>query len=185
MIPFIVGIVVCVWLGMRVWRGLVEFDKSLVRVVVPGEKVVVLPAPGDYTIFHEHKTVVDGIVYSSSEDSITGLRCTLKNNLTNENVPLTPSSSNMTYSFGSKEGRSIFDFNAGKGGTFHLSCLFPEAEHAGVKTVLAIGKGFGAEIFNMISFIFTIVAIFLVSFSASVAAIVYLIIKKPGSPQGV
>ena len=183
-IPFIVGIAVCVWLGLKVWQGLVQFDKSLLRVVVPSEKIIVLTSPGDYTIFHEHKTVADGIIYSSSEDAISGMRCQMKNSITNEGVSLKPSSANLTYSFGSKEGRSIFDFDAGKGGTFRLSCLFPEARSSETKTVLAIGQGFGAEIFNTISYIFTIIAIFMVSFAASAAAIIYLIVKKPGKQEG-
>jgi len=179
MIPFLAGLAVCVLLGVRVWQGLVQFDKSLLRVVVPGEKAVALPNSGDYTIFHEHKTIVDGIVYSSSEDSISGLSCTMKDSRTGENVPLRPSSSNMNYSFGSTEGRSLFDFSLGGAGVFRLSCLFPGAESGGAKTVLAIGQGFGREIFNTISFVFMIIAIFVISFGASAAAIVYLIVKKP------
>jgi hypothetical protein len=183
-VPFIVGVAICVWLGMRVWQGLVQFDNSLLRIVVPGEKMIVLSNPGEYTVFHEHRSVIKGVVYSSSEDSISGMNCEMRNYVTKEDVPLKASSANLTYAFGSKEGRAIYEFNAGKGGTFQLNCSYPEPERRGMKTVFAIGQGFGASIFNTISYIFTIIAIFIVSFGASAAAIVYLIVKKRGKQEG-
>lgn len=169
-------------MGLKTWQGLAAFDDSMLRFVVPGEKVVVLPAAGDYTIFNEHKSVVNGIVYSTSEDSVSGMRCAMKDDAAGENVPLEPSSANMTYSFGSREGRAVFGFNVKGGGRYRISCGFPEAQQGGVRTVLAVGQGFGAEIFNTISLVFAIISIFIISFGASVAAIVYLIVKKPKGP---
>ncbi len=178
-LPFIAGSALCVWLGMRAWNGLVAFDNSLVRIVVPGEKAVVLPAAGNYTIFHEHRSFVDGVVYSSPEDSVTGLSCRMKDKDTGHGVRLEPSAANMTYSFGSREGRAVFGFKVDEGGPYIISCGFEETRRDGVKTVLAVGQGFGAEIFNTISFVFAIISIFIISFGASAAAVVYLIVKKP------
>lgn len=178
-VPFIAGTVICVLLGMKVWQGMVQFDNSLLRLVVPGEKMIVLPNPGEYTIFHEHKSVIKGVVYSSSEDSISGMSCEMKNFVTKENVPLKASSANLTYAFGSKEGRAVYEFDAGKGGTFELKCAYEDPAMRGARTVIAIGKGFGGAIFNMISYIFAIISLFIVSFGLSAAAFVYLIVKKP------
>lgn len=178
-VPFILGVIACVLLGMNLWRGIVAFDNSLVRLVMPGERFIDLPSPGKYTIFNEYRSVVKGVVYSSSEDSISGMRCEMTDIVTNEKVPLKASSANMTYSFGSKEGRSVYDFDAGKGGTFRMNCSYQGPGREGVRTVIAIGRGFGGAIFNMISYIFAIISIFIVSFGISAAAFVYLIVKKP------
>jgi hypothetical protein len=177
-LPLIIGIVVCVFLSLKAWRNISVFENSLARVVVPGEKILNLTAPGDYTIFHEYRTVVDGIVYSSPEYIISGLSCTLENAHTGEVIPLKPSTSNMTYSFGSREGRAVFNFSVAEAGKLRFGCLFPGAESKETKTVLAIGQGFGEEIFNMIFLIFGIVSIFIVSFSITTGVIVYLIVKK-------
>lgn len=178
-IPFIAGLAICALLGMRVWRGLVAFDNSLLRVVVPGEEIISLPAVGDYTIFHEYKSIVDDIVYSSSEDSVSGMRCALKGASADEGIPLRSASSKSNYSFGSREGTSLYGFRLAKPGEYRLRCDFPSGGHEGPRTVLAIGQGFGKEIFQTIFFIFGIILIFIVSFGATAGAIVYIAIKKP------
>lgn len=178
LIPFIAGLAICTLLGMRVWNGLAAFDRSLVRIVVPGEGVVSLAVAGDYTIFHEYRSIVDDAVYSSPEDSISGMKCALTHEATGEEIRLRPSTSKSTYSFGSREGTSLFGFRLKEPGEYRLICGYPADGYDGPSTVLAIGHGFGEEIFQTIFFIFGIILIFIISFGTSAGLIVYIVIKK-------
>lgn len=54
--------------GMVVLRMIQEVPDSLTRIVVPGEAELDLTEPGSYTIYHEHRSVVDGQVFSSTAD---------------------------------------------------------------------------------------------------------------------
>jgi hypothetical protein len=44
---------------MLVWRFVANFDPAA-RFLAPGEAQVVLAAPGDYIVWHEHRTVYQG-----------------------------------------------------------------------------------------------------------------------------
>ena len=171
-VPFLFGIVICVFLSLRVYRGFISMDDSFVRVVMPGTAKILLVKPGNYTIFHEHKSVVGNEIYSSQTDAVSGIRCDLKNEESGEMVTLKPSLSNSTYSLGSREGRSVFDFTVTNGGAFEFKCAFPEGAQQGFKTVFAFNQGFTAELLTLIFMIFGIIGIFIVSGCVTAALII-------------
>jgi hypothetical protein len=163
---FIAGVVL--FFVVLLFGILSSFNNVGHQVVVPGSGIIELDEAGNYNIFHEYRSIVDGKVYSSN--SINGLVYALRNVKTGEFITLTNPESNMNYSINGREGRSIFEFNIDEPGRYEFEAWY-ETEN-GEEAVLAIGKGFGANLFVTIILCFGIlfgsivisILIFLITF---------------------
>lgn len=122
---------------------LMGMEDGLARVVVPGEHRLVLAA-GNYTIFHETQSVIDGKIYAST--GLSGLSVTVTGP-DGSDVPLTTASSGR-YNFGGHTGYSAFDFKAPAAGDYTLAARYDGAP--GPETVLAVGAGFLSSLLGTI-----------------------------------
>ena len=120
---------------------------SLVQIVAPGEKELNLTQPGDYTVFYEHESVVNGRAYSTGE-RLSGLECQLVLPGSGSAIALTAPGMSTTYLFGGRSGRSIFGFRIGRSGDYLFSCRYAGGR-AGPEVVLAIGRDFGGRVFTL------------------------------------
>jgi len=130
--------------GVFLWRNLRGLEEGLQQVVAPGKADLNLAAPGTYTIFHEHESVVGNRVYSTRE-SISGLECSLVRKDTGELVTLSRSTVRSNYSVGGRSGTSFLDFRIAQPGIYELSAHYPEGKE-GPEVVLAVGRGFSLKI---------------------------------------
>lgn len=161
---FIVGIILFV---IVLVTGIISsIDCINTQVVVPGTKKIELKEPGEYSIYFEYRSVIDGKIFDTS--NINGLVCKLKNIETGEYVKLKNSSSNSSYSIKGREGRSIFNFTIDKAGIYEIDATYESGE--GEEAVLAIGKGFGSTLVRTILVCFGILFLFI---SGSVILFVY------------
>lgn len=140
---------------------------DLIQIVVPGQADLSLEKPGSYTVFHEKQSVVDGTVYASN--TISGLKVTVSNAETGTDVPLTASSANMSYSFASRSGTSVFEFEIATPGRYRLTAAY-EGGRAEPKLVLAVGQGF---VGGLLKTIFTAIGI---AFTGVIAAAITVIV---------
>jgi hypothetical protein len=124
-----------------------QISSATQRVVAPGKTELTLAKPGGYTIFHESRSMLNGQVFNSP--SISGLRISLTSVETGAKVPLGPSSMNASYKYGSREGKSIMGFKIEKGGQYFITTAYDDGR-AEPRTVLAISKGFGFQLFTTI-----------------------------------
>jgi hypothetical protein len=124
-----------------------EITSGTQRVLAPGNEEITLDKPGEYTIFHETRSMLNGQVFNST--SIVGLRVLLTSVETGAQVPLGPTSMNSSYSFGSREGHSILGFKIDKPGRYRIATAFDDGQNA-PRTVLAISKDFGVKLFTTI-----------------------------------
>ena len=130
---------------------------KLVRGVVPGDVALRLAEPGVYTIYHEHRTRIDGRVHDGG--SLDGLRLRVVEVATGEAVRVGPPTVNGSYSRGDRAGVAVFSFRAGRPGAYRLIAAHddgsPQPRHvlsvslglmqAVVRLVtIAIGTGFTA-----------------------------------------
>ena len=140
--------------GIFLVKRIGRIGDNLTQVVVPGEATLTLAQPGNYTIFHERESVVDGRVYSSG--SLSGLRVTLRN-AAGERVPLSGPAASTRYNFGGRSGVGIFEFKITEPGRYRLSAAY-EGGRTEPRTVLAVGSGFVASllatIFGALAFAF-------------------------------
>ncbi len=155
--------------GWFVLSGLSGLTGALTQVVVPGRQELNLSETGEYTIFHEYRSVVGNQVYSMARGELTGLRCNLRCKETGEEIPLSPSAMTSTYSLGSRSGVSVFDFRIDSPGIYVLSALYPVGEE-GPETVLSVGHGFVKQL------LVTVFGGLGIMFGAGVAAVAITVI---------
>lgn len=123
--------------GFLIWRGFTMMNDALKLVTVPGEHSLEFTEPGTRYVFYEHRSVVDGRMYSTPAKFPNGLSCELADPM-GEPVPLM-SSTSINYSLGSREGTSLFRFDISEPGTHTLVCDYAEGT-SGPEVALAVGE---------------------------------------------
>lgn len=141
----VIGIGGFVVAGFNLFSGLGEFEGRMKQVVMPGSVTLDLSEAGVYTIFHERRSVVDGRSYSS--DGMAGLRLSVFGADGTE-LNLKPFSGS-TYTFGGREGRSLYTFEVKAPGQYRIAGTLPDGRTE-PKIVLALGPGVLGGMFKMI-----------------------------------
>ncbi|HEX9522218.1 MAG TPA: hypothetical protein VF949_04585 [Reyranella sp.] len=128
-------------------------DARMMRVVVPGNAMLVFDKPGPYMIYHEKKSTVDGRTYAS--DNVDGLSLGLTADATGAQVKLVAPKITTSYTIGDRSGTSIYAFTLDQPGRYRLAANLASSR-GDPKAVLAIEQGmFGA----LLSTIFGTIAI--------------------------
>ncbi len=110
------------------------------RFVVPGAQELNFNADGKYTLYHEYQSTVDGKGYST-EEYLKDVKVTLKSKNNFRKVHLSSSSSNMSYEFGSRAGKSLYEFEIEEPGIYILAVEYQDGAST-PKTVFAVGPYF-------------------------------------------
>lgn len=153
--------------------GFGSLGSDLQQVVVPGSSDLSLFQIGEYTIFYENQTVVNGRVYFTDED-IPGLQIEVKNKTTGLEVATYPPEGSTSYSFGSRSGRSVLAFDIDKPGIYKLSAGYPQGVK-GPEVVLAIGHGLFGSVLSVIMYP---LVIFFGSIAAAAVIVIVVYIKR-------
>ena len=124
-------------------------------MVAPGGANLFLKEPGEYTIFYENNSYLDGKFYSTGEQ-MSGLEILVKERSTGIDLATYPAKSSFTYSLGNRSGRSIMAFTTPRAGIYQVNASY--SGRAGPRIVLAIGKGIVEGIFS--SIIISLAALF-------------------------
>jgi hypothetical protein len=113
-------------------------DAGTMRVVVPGNALLVFDKPGPYTIYHEKKSTVDGRYYAS--DNVDGLALGLTADATGAQVRLVEPTTTTSYEIGNRSGTSLYAFTLDQPGRYRLAANLASGR-GDPKAVLAIGQG--------------------------------------------
>ncbi len=112
------------------------------QYVVPGVHTLELDDSGKYTIFHEHKSMIDGeYLYSISVPA--GLKIVVTSP-EGDTISVKPLSSGGSYSVGSREGTGVGSFEITVPGSYTLIGTFAGGNSS--KTVLTVTRGFGSRL---------------------------------------
>ena len=142
---------VAIFLAGMAGMGAFLFDRlshmadGLTQIVVPGERTLTLE-PGNYTIFHESRSVVDGRIYDSP--SLGGLAVAVTSAAA-QPVALAPVTMSGRYTFGGRTGFAAFDFTVVEPGDYTVAGRYPDPA-GGPETVIAVGRGFLGSLFGTI-----------------------------------
>jgi hypothetical protein len=123
---------------------------NLTQVVVPGSEELTFDKSGAYAVYYEHHSVVDGVVYASSEKP-PALACTLTSRATGADVAVVPDYvPTNTYSTKDRErvGVLIRSLTIPKPGTYNLACQYLDG-NSEPEIVLAVGPNFVWEFFGI------------------------------------
>jgi len=130
-----------------IYSGITDAESGLLQIAAPGGADLFLREPGEYIIFYENNSFMDGKFYSTSEQ-IPGLEIHVREKATGLDLAAYPTKSSFTYSLGSRSGRSIMAFTALRAGIYQVNASYSGS--AGPKVVLAIGKGMVEGLFSSI-----------------------------------
>ena len=130
-----------------IYSGISDAQSGLLQMVAPGGSDLFLREPGEYIIFYENNSFMDGKFYSTSEQ-IPGLEIHVREKATGLDLATYPAKSSFTYSLGSRSGRSIMAFTALHAGIYQVNASYSGRD--GPKVVLAIGKGMVEGLFSSI-----------------------------------
>ena len=155
-IPFSL-IIGAVLVGLLIDVGVLNMKDRLQRVIVPGENEIVLSESGEYTIFYEYQSIVDGKSFST-EEKLPNLEYKLIAKTTGFQIPLTSTGSRQTtYEGPSHSGVSALNFNIESPGIYEFSAWYPNGQNS-EKIIFAIGQKLPiAKFFGSIALIFLMV----------------------------
>ena len=130
-----------------IYSGITDAESGLLQMEAPGSANLFLKEPGEYTIFYENNSYLDGKFYSTGEQ-ISGLEIRVREKATDLDLITYPTKSSFTYSLGNRSGRSIMAFTTPRAGIYQVNASY--SGRAGPRIVLAIGKGIVEGIFSSI-----------------------------------
>jgi hypothetical protein len=130
------AIIISVFLGFSV----LNMQKALKRVVMPGKVEVTLAEPGNYTLFYEYKSVVNNRTYSTGEN-LPDLEYSLVSKETGLPISLNSrGAKETTYDGPSHSGVSLYDFEISSPGEYVFSAWYPQ-DQKGKELVFAFSQG--------------------------------------------
>jgi hypothetical protein len=153
------------------YQGISNTQNDLVQMKAPGTVKLNLSEAGEYTIFYENRSFLNGSIYNTSEE-VPNLHVSLKEMATGNDLAVHASEERLTYSLGERSGRSIMAFEVIRPGIYQVNASYSGSEREVV--VLAIGKEIAEGMLS--SIIFSIAA--MVSSIALAAIIVYTTYRK-------
>lgn len=153
--------------------GLSNLGNDLQQVVVPGNSDIMLSEIGEYTIFYENQTTVNGRIYSTDEN-IPGLQIEVKNKTTGLEITTYQPKGSFSYSIGGRSGRSVLAFDIEQPGLYVISAAYPEGRD-GPEVVLAVGHEITG---NIVSGVLYPLIIFFGSIAAAAAIVILTYLKR-------
>jgi len=133
--------------ALSIYSGITDAESGLLQIAAPGGADLFLREPGEYIIFYENNSYLDGKFYSTGEQ-ISGLEVHVREKATGLDLTTYPAKGSFTYSLGSRSGRSIMAFKIERAGDYQVNASYSGKE--GPRIVLAIGKGMVEGIFSSI-----------------------------------
>jgi hypothetical protein len=137
----ILAIVILGTRGVRVALARARDVTRLTRVVVPGSAELVLSRTGAYAVYHEYRSIVDGVPYEGSETP-PPLQCTLTSRATGRDIPLVAdfvAGNRYSRARGTRAGVLIMSTTIDAPGIYGFSCRYPDGESR-PRVVLAFGQ---------------------------------------------
>jgi len=125
--------------------GIRGLGKDFARFTAPGAIEFQVSEPGRHTIYRETGSL-GGVYYETTD--VAGLEVTVRAP-DGSRVALSAPAMDQTYTVPGRRGYSIFQFDAGVTGRYRIDARYPAG--GGSETILAVGRGFTADIVLLVS----------------------------------
>ncbi|OGC41233.1 hypothetical protein A2Y85_02170 [candidate division WOR-3 bacterium RBG_13_43_14] len=155
------------------FSGLKNMNKGMTQMVMPGNHDITLEKDGKYTVFYEHRSVIDNQVFVTSEN-LSGFQVFVVDKQNQKPVAVIPTTVSSNYTMGGRAGFAIFEFEIAHPGRYEISGWYA-AQEPGPRIVLAVGQGFVGRLVGTILFS---IAILMLSIVIAIAVTVFTLIKR-------
>ena len=144
--------VLIIVIGFAAFAGFIYFGASdaqsrLPQIVAPANEKLFLSEPGEYIIYYESNSYLNGKFYSTGEQ-IPGLEIRVREKGIGSDLVTYPAKSSFNYTMGNRSGRAIMAFRAPRAGIYQFNSSYSGC--AGPEVVLAIGKGIVEGLLSLI-----------------------------------
>ena len=129
-----VAVIVLAFVGMAIY---IDVRLPDTRFVAPGTYDVELASAGDYVVYYEHQSVVEGRTFKTSVD-LPPISLTLVARDTGNAVELRQPQGTSEYTFGQRSVKAVFEFSIDEPGTYLFSAQYDRGV-TGPDVVFAIG----------------------------------------------
>jgi ABC-type antimicrobial peptide transport system permease subunit len=121
-----------------IYFGISDAESRLQQIVAPASADLFLSESGEYVIFYEEHSYLNGKLYSTGE-LMPGLEIRVREKDIGDDLVTYPAKSSFNYTLGNRSGRAIMAFRAPRAGIYQFNTSY--SGRVGPKVVLAIGKG--------------------------------------------
>ena len=151
--------------------------KPHIRVVVPGTHRIELEDAGEYTVYYEYESVIEGRTFSSDR-TLSGILVGITRVGEPEPLKLTHVSERDTYETAQYAGGSILTFEGEGPGAYEITAVFPDRFQTGPSIVLAIGR------FSLVRTVFSLLFFLLAGLLLGGFVIVRAFVRRRRIPGG-
>lgn len=137
-----------------IYSGIADMQSDLVQILVPSDEKLNWEKPGEYTVFYENNSMVNGKYYSTAEE-YPDLHLSVMEISTGEYLRVYPAKESLTYSMGGRSGRSIMAFDVVRPGAYEVKTTYSGS--TGSEIVLAIGTGIKEGLFSTVLLSFAVI----------------------------
>jgi len=109
------------------------------RVIVPGVHRLQFPVAGNYTVFYEYESVLEGKILSRDEKLPPRLMCSIQSVDSSQDITLSPTLPNAKYQYDKRKAVSVFRFEIIHPGTYVLTAAYADSKET-PRIVLGIGR---------------------------------------------
>jgi len=141
----IAGFLIFAW---TIFSGISGIGGDLIQATAPGTVDLDLQDVGEYTIFYENVSFVDGRFYSTGDAIPSGLEMEVVDLSSGEKADLHPSVGGSTYTIGGRSGRSIAAFAIDHPGVYRMTSRYSPGSE-GPEVALAVGHDFVGKMISM------------------------------------
>jgi hypothetical protein len=147
-------------------------DSKFTRFAMPGSVDLHIVEPGQYVIYYEHRSVVDGEIFQTP--SVTDIKCSVTNR-SGEAVAINPTAYTATYTLGGREGTTLAEFSVPSPGTYVISCAYPSGK--GTRVALAVAPSIAGD---TLAKMFKWVALALGSLGVGLVVLIVTVVRRAG-----
>jgi hypothetical protein len=116
-------------------RDVAALQADFVRFIAPGTTDLHVRTPGQYVVYYERKSVVEGDSFATAPT--TDIKCAVTSKQSGSAVALEPPTLDAEYDFGGKAGKAIEQFFAPQMGTYVITCGYPGGKGARIALAIA------------------------------------------------
>ena len=164
------------------YEGVLSFMRSLsagtTRAVFPGEIVTTFTAPGEYKIYYESQSVLNGRVFDTGE-KLPGLTFEVNDVKTGESIPLSAPRYSETYQLNGRVGRTVLRFQISQPGEYKVVAHYI-GENQGDEAVFAVGN---LQIFHTILALFSAIACVVLLGTGGLAVIIVVEVRRSSAER--